>query len=339
MKDYKNGFDKNENIEEGAESGKKKFKFFRNIYNKDGPGVEKDEIKAMEDPSLINFFKLVKRKFGRLVSVNALYLLANFPIIFFLIQMSGYVRTEFSANTYSMFPVIYGTSLFEPSSPAVASLMGIFGRVTSGYAHTTLSIILMLLSFSVVFTFGPANVGTTYILRNMAREEPVFLWTDFKYAVKRNIKQALPMGIIDAVLIFLLVYDIAWFNVNINHSSLVTPMLIISWAALLLYFFMRLYIYLMIVTFDLKLTKILKNAAFFAILGFKRNFMALLGIVVMVVLTLGLCIFFLPIGIVIPFTIMFSLGGFMGVYAAYPKIKQIMIDPYYAEHPGEVPNV
>lgn len=321
---------------EGTEK-KKKFKIFRNIYDKDGPGVEKDEVKAMEDPSLINFFKLLKRKLGRLVTVNAMYLLANFPFIFFIILMSGYVMDEFAANAYSVYPTLYGVSLFESGSPAVASLLGIFGRVTTGYAYNLPSIILACLSCLIVFTFGCANVGTTYILRNMVREEAVFLWTDFKYAIKRNWKQALPMGIIDSLLIALLVYAISFYNVNINNGGVTVPFLIISWAALILYFFMRLYIYLMIVTFDLKLSKILKNAAFFAILGFKRNIMVLFGVVILAVLTLGLCILFLPIGIIIPFTILFSLGGFMGTYAAYPKIKQIMIDPYYNDHPEEKP--
>lgn len=331
-----NDYNRDNNENEGGEK-KKKFKLFRNIYDKDGPGVDKDEIKAMEDPSLFNFFKLLKRKFGRLITVNALYLAGNFPFVFLIIMMSGYVMNEFSANAYSVFPSLYGVSLFEPESPAVASLMGIFGRVTTGYAHNTASIILLCLSLLIVFTFGCTNAGTTYILRNMVREEAVFLWSDFKYAIKRNWKQALPMGIIDSLLIVLLVRAIAFYNVNINAGGVAVPFLIISWAALLLYFFMRLYIYLMIVTFDLKLTKILKNAAFFAILGFKRNIMVLFGVVILAVLTLGLCIIFLPIGIIIPFTILFSLGGFMGTYAAYPKIKQIMIDPYYADHPDEKP--
>lgn len=329
-------FDRNSPENEGGEE-KKKFKLFRNFYDKDGPGVDKDEVKAMEDPSLVNFFKLLKRKFGRLVAVNALYLLGCFPFIFFVVLMSGYIMDEFSANAYTVFPTLYGVSLFEPDSPAVASLLGIFGRVTTGYAHNTASIVLVCLTFLIVFTFGFANTGTTYILRNMVREEPVFLWSDFTYSIKKNWKQALPMGIIDSLLIALLISAISFYNVNINSGGLMVPFLIISWAALIMYFFMRLYIYLMIVTFDLKLSKIFKNAAFFAILGFKRNIMALLGIALVGIFTIGLCVYILPLGIVIPFLCLFSLMGFISVYAAYPKIKQIMIDPYYAEHPDEKP--
>ena len=328
--------DFDENTDELEEKKKKKFRLFRG-YDLDGPGVDKDEVKAMDDPSVINFFKLLKRKFGRLVAVNAMYLVANFPFIFFVILMSGYVMKEFSANTYTAFPTLYGVSLFEPDSPAVASLMGIYGRVTTGYAHTVASIILTCLSLLIVFTFGFANTGTTYIVRNMVREEPVFLWSDFFYAIKRNWKQALPMGILDAVLIALLVYAISFYNVNINTVGMAVPFLIISWAALILYFFMRLYIYLQIITFDMKLTKILKNAVFFAILGFKRNIMALIATAIIGILTIGLMLYIMPIGIIIPFLCLFSLLEFIGVYAAYPKIKEVLIDPYYAEHPDEAP--
>jgi len=329
--------ERDERTEDVEENPKKKFRLFGNIYAKDGPGVEKDELKAMEDPSLVHYFKLLKRKFSKLFSVNLLYILGNFPIIFFFLQYLEVFREEFAANTYSIYPTLYGVSLFD-KSPATSTLLGVFGRVTPGYAHTTASIVLLCLSLLVIFTFGLVNVGTTYILRSMVREEPVFLLSDFKYAVKRNLKQGFIMGIIDVAIMGLLVYDLLWFNLNSAVGAYMTIMLIVSWGLFFLYFFMRLYIYLMIITFDLKLTKILKNAAFFAILGFKRNFMALLAVVLLAVLTLGLMFTFMPLGVVIPFTVLFSLGGFTGVYCAYPKIKQVMIDPYYAEHPDEDPD-
>ena len=37
----------------------------------------------------------------------------------------------------------------------------------------------------------------------------------------------------------------------------------------------------------------------------------------------------LPVGLVLPVIFLISLTTFMGIYAAYPKIKEIMIDPYY----------
>ena len=42
-----------------------------------------------------------------------------------------------------------------------------------------------------------------------------------------------------------------------------------------------------------------------------------------------LLITFFPVGVLLPVMFLVSLTTFMGVYAAYPKIKEIMIDPYY----------
>ena len=322
---------RDEDTVENDGSQKKRFRLFGR-GDKDGPGVEKDEIRAMEDPSLVNFFKLFRRKVGRIFSINMLYIFGNFPIVFLLLHYAQY--KEFSANTYSLFPALYGTSLFE-KSPAMAGLLGVFGRVSTGYAQTFWSIFFLCLFGLILFTFGPVNVGTTYLLRSMVREEPVFFWQDFFYAIKKNLRQGLIMGVIDVLMIGMLAYDILFFNVNIGRGGLITPMLIVSWAMVILYFFMRLYIYLMIITFDLSLIKIIKNALFFAILGFKRNFMVLLGCAVMLIITYELLTFILPLGVAIPLFFLFGIGGFMGVYAAYPKIKEIMIDPYYKAHPDE----
>ena len=37
----------------------------------------------------------------------------------------------------------------------------------------------------------------------------------------------------------------------------------------------------------------------------------------------------------LPFVLTFATCAYIGVYAAYPKIKEIMIDPYYNENGEE----
>ena len=95
------------------------------------------------------------------------------------------------------------------------------------------------------------------------------------------------------------------------------------------------------VTFNLKVSKIIKNSLIFSLLGFKRNLVAFLGILILTLIEL-LCVLgvggiLLPFGIALPFLILFSAFAYMKVYAAYYKIKEIMIDPYLAEHPEEAP--
>ena len=94
------------------------------------------------------------------------------------------------------------------------------------------------------------------------------------------------------------------------------------------------------VTFDLSVFKMIKNALIMALVGMKRNILALIGCAVLI----GLEIIFIfsaggilvSIGIALPLAIMFSAMAYMKVFAAYYEIKKKMIDPYYASHPEEL---
>ena len=212
-----------------------------------------------------------------------------------------------------------------------AALYGIFGvQAEVGYP-TTWTYIMYGLSALVLFTFGFVNVGTTYIIRNMIKGEPIFMWDDFWYAIKRNWKQGLIMGIIDVVVSLLVCYDIVFFYYNTGVSGMMNFMFYAAILLAALWFWMRFYIYLVMITFDLSIFKILKNALIFSLVGFKRNFMATLGIAVMVGLTYTIMLLYLPLGIIIPFVLLFADCTFMACYAAWPKIKEIMIDPYYTD--------
>lgn len=136
-------------------------------------------------------------------------------------------------------------------------------------------------------------------------------------------------GIIDCVLCFMIAYNIIWYNANASVNTMMLLFLFMTWGMLVLYGMMRMYIYLMMITFDLSLPKLLKNAVFFAALGIKRNLLAVLGIVIMIALVYTLASFYLPFAMIIIATLFFSSSALMGAYAAYPKIKEVMIDPYY----------
>ena len=168
--------------------------------------------------------------------------------------------------------------------------------------------------------------------------EPVFTWTDFWYAVKRNWKQALPFGIIDIAINGILIFNIG--SMMLTGSEFFTSMMFwCNVVIFVLYFIMRYYIYIQMVTFRLSVTKILKNSMIFALLGVKRNILALLGITLILVFEV---MFFMvtalqPVAVAAPLAVLFSTLAYMKVYAAYFKIKEIMIDPYKAEHPEIYP--
>ena len=93
------------------------------------------------------------------------------------------------------------------------------------------------------------------------------------------------------------------------------------------------------VTFKLSVFKILKNSLIFSLLGFKRNVLAFLGIIfcifIVIIFLFGVGGILVPLAIAAPLAMLFATMAFMKVYASYFKIKEIMIDPYLAEHPEE----
>ena len=194
----------------------------------------------------------------------------------------------------------------------------------------------MLIAVSVIFlliTFGWQNAGSTYILRSMVRGEPVFLFTDYFYAVRRNLKQGFLMGVIDLVAMGLLVFDFIYFSSTASGFWNDIGFFLIG-AMVIIYFFMRFYIYLMLITFELPIRKILKNAFIFVMLGIKRNLMALLGIALVIAVNVALFLLFrlTPLGVAIPLMVailhFLAVASFTAAYAAYPVIDRYMIAPY-----------
>lgn len=304
----------------------RKFKLFD--FNRDGKGVEKDEVDG--PPNLATFFKKYKRKFSRLLSVNIFMVLGNFPLFFAGLAIAGYGSIQSTAASSPLFAAVHGISRFDPS-PVTAALAGIYGLQTPLTAYSTGSFILFGLSLLTLFTFGPTNVGTTYILRNLIKGDPVFMWSDFWYSIKRNLKQSLLLGMLDLIVSFLLIFNIRFYFSNLNNTFQTGLMFYISLAMLILYFYMRFYMYILLITFDLSILKILKNSLIFSILGFKRNLMATLGMLVLAALNFIVFVYIPPLGIVLPLVLTLSNGAFMSTYAAYYKIKELMIDPYYKE--------
>lgn len=306
---------------------KEKYNIFSR-FAKDGKGVEKDETPICDEPTLKNFFVFLGRKLNQLLSVNIMMIIGNFPIFFLLLAMSGYLSIHLTSPSFVAFAPLYGVTFFD-KSPATAALWTVFSRQSNVTVLSGADKVLLCIGALVILTFGLVRIGVTYIIRNMFRGEPVFLMHDFFYAIRKNLKQGLIYGILDVVISGLLVYDIVFFNLNYNISTVTNVMFYMSLCLAMLYFFMRHYIYIMIITFDLPLLKMFKNALLFTILGIKRNIMVFLGTVAVALIEVFLLNLYFPLAMIFPFVIVPALLVTIGTYGVYPKIKEIMIDPYY----------
>ena len=313
--------------ETGEETPKKKRKIF-NIFDwfyRDGKVDEKDDIKALENPTFANFFRLMWKKLGKLMSANLIMVFGNFPIIFLLLASSGILSKTSVAPLYQAWAPLAGISLFQDDA-VTSALLGIYGVHTEINVINTPTRVFFLLGLLIIFTWGFTKVGTTYIYRNLMSGEAVFPFSDFIYIIKRNIKQSLLFGIIDVILISVFGYNLYFLISNYASSTMNAVMLFMTVAMAIVYFFMRPYVYIMIFTFDLSMGQIIKNALYFVILGVKRNFAVLGGTLLLAALNYALFLIITPIGIILPFVITLSIADFAGVYGAYPKILQYMVD-------------
>lgn len=300
---------------------KKKFNIF-DWYFKGGKDNDKFDINALEKPSIVNFFKVLWKKLGKLFSANILFIFANFPIFFFLLALSGFFSENVTSPVYHSWGPLYGAMGFE-NTASTSIFSGILGFHTETVMLNTATKVLFGLTLLLFFTMGFAKVGTTYLYRNLMSGEPTFPFSDFFYVIKRNIKQSLILGFIDMFFIGSFAFSI--YVLWGSTSTMDSVMFVFSIAMFIVYSFARPYAYIMVFTFDLKLGKIIKNALYFIILGIKRNICALIGVVLVVLINVGIYFIFQPLGIILPFIITIAICDFIGVYAAYPVILKYML--------------
>ncbi len=293
-----------------------------------GKGLTKEEI--AQPRTLSRFFRFYSTHFNMMVALNIFAFLGNFPILFGIFALTGNLNVNTTAPASSLFAPLYGVMKLSGQSPVNAALFGIHGIQADVSLPTTATYIFLGLTLLVFFTFGIVNLSSVYVMRNIVKGDPSMMLHDIKYSIKRNWKQGMLLGILDLLIIGVIAYDLLIFylsSASAFYSFLFGVMFIIA----MLYCMMRPYMYIMLVTFDLSLWKIIKNAFIFSILGFKRNAVAFFASLAVWALDYVILMAVFPLGIILPIMFLVSLTTFMGVYAAYPKVKEIMIDPYYVD--------
>jgi len=290
-----------------------------------GKGLTKEEI--AQPRTLSRFFRFYSTHFNVMFALNIFAFLGNFPLLFGMFALTGNLNINSSAPASSLFAPLYGVMQFEGMNPVTAALFGVHGMQAPVSMPTTATYVFFGLTLLTFFTFGLVNLASVYVMRNIVKGDPSMFLSDVKYAIKRNWKQGMLLGILDLLFIGIIIYDLLIFRLSTGsfYSFLFGIMVVVA----MLYSMMRYYMYIMLVTFDLSLWKIIKNAFIFSMLGFKRNIVAFLASLAVWALDYLLLNVFFPLGVILPVMFLVSLTGFMGVYAAYPKVKEIMIDPYY----------
>ncbi len=179
-------------------------------------------------PSL--FFDMLRIHFSGLFSLNLLYILFCIPAI---------------AWTLLNFAVLTEAGAAESSVSAVSSLIPTY-------------LILMIPCLGLA---GAAAPGLMYVLRNWARDQHAFMFSDFKDQIKGNWKNGLVVGLLNGFLTLTAYVGYMFYGQQMASSLffIVPQMLVIMLC--IFWWMMNMVVYTMMVTYDMKLGQLLRNSA------------------------------------------------------------------------------
>lgn len=296
-------------------------------FNKPGKGITKAQAQMTDNDGLSGFFRMYKDRFWSLSSLNLLFIAANFPIFFAIAAFTGNFNLETTSPVSPLFAPFFGISQYG-DTPFISSLFSVIGTNATMSVPSLTTNILWGLSLLIILTVGLSNTGVTYVLRGFVRSEPVYILSDFIDAVKKNFKQGLILGVLDCLFTFVLVYGIMTYYINAG-TYMVNVMLFAEILLFILFLTMRFYMYMIMITFDLSIFKILKNSFIFALIGFKRNFVVWFATILIGIFSFYIFFAIPTLGVALPVIITITTLMFITAFTTYPVIKRYMIDPYY----------
>ncbi len=198
---------------------------------------------SLPDSRVKLFFDMLRIHFGGLCAVNLIYLLFCLPALLWTgINASLFMSAEADLSMAS------GNLMFY--------LIGMVPCLTIA---------------------GVGAPGLMYVVRNWARDQHSFLISDFKDAVKGNWKQGLVIGLINGISLLVSYVGIMYYSqmtassiVWVIPETLVVMMLALWWMINML-------IYPMMVTYDMTLKVLIRNAALIALARLPWSILFLLG--------------------------------------------------------------
>lgn len=273
---------------------------FGGNFSKEGPGISKN---APEKNRFFLFFELLGRKFTKLIPLNIIYFVTLLPLILGIILS-----------------VTFNPQILSDGNVYMENLSKLPIFIFTG---DIIGLILIIVS---IFITGPATCGFTYVLRNMQRQEHTWILSDFREQFAKNYKQGVIMSIIDvfAAIVLYVAYCFYAYSMPAMMSGSIAIAALGQYFIIVisvLFIVMHYYIYTMIVTFDMKLKDIFKNAVIFSLAKLPLN----IFISIILIAAVLVSIWYFLIGALCAVIISLALLGFIIVYSVYPTIERSMI--------------
>ncbi len=310
--------------------------FLSNRYLREGPGVYPEDL---DQGPFTRFFGILGRKFWKICTLNLMYVLFSLPVLALSILLAPSLL-RFLAPTLTVESL---TAFF--ARPEFAESL-VDGVTPESFAHTTLLMLYTLFIFFQTamawFVIGPVHAGMTYVLRNFSREEHAFVWSDFWEHARKNLKQATASGLLSMVISIALVVSYGFYRAQIGPDFFRLLMVGFLFVIFAVFTVMQMYIYPMMVTFELPLKNLYKNAfLFFTLRLFPNLGLLLLSLVLNLVIPLALVFFLQLLGfylVILYFVVLgFGLQFLMTNFYVYQQLDRFMIQRLAEDEQAEAP--
>lgn len=242
--------------------------FFSPDYETPGAGVPENE---PQKPGPIRYFIVSGRKFWDMVVLNLLYFLFSLPAI----------------AVYTLIGLLFLGNAGDAVGGALAAegMTDIQILELKAAVHIVLSVGFGFLMTALLGSGAP-RAGLSFVLRNYSREEHAFLWSDFLENTKKNLGKGTVIFLIDVLFTFIICLDIASYGGAGTFWGLIASY--IALFIFIIYILMHPYIYMILVTFGLKLKAAYKNAFMLTAVKIFQNAGCLVLAVVMTLVILEL---------------------------------------------------
>ena len=295
-----------------------------------------------EHGPIYNFFYSFWTHIRTLMGANVLVIVFNIPMMFLAYAFSLFIlpvmNSTFNVNNFVKL-------LVENGVVGNATLGNdIHGEDAAVQMYFLLIVFcVMFLITSCLFCIGPFQAGFSQIYRNLRRQNGVFFFDDLKEGIKTNLKQSLIVMFIGMIVTALDLFAAAFY---LNIQNKIGPFIAAFFIAFFFVFMLvQNMVYQLMVSRDLSIKNLYRNAFLFFLLKFGPCFL-ILGIMVLFLmvipfvlllstsyLTLGIYVFFYAFLVVtfIQYLVAFFTGELINEYMPAPKTE----DDEYSEESDE----
>ena len=241
--------------------------FDRFYYGKAG----KADYTEMDMPKtrLSLFFQVFRERFFDLIKVNFLQIIFWIPFLMWTMINIGAIQT-----------------IDMPGIEAGANVSAEVMSTVSGYV-----VVWLIGLIPCILITGPSSAGSAYLMRNWARDQHAFLFSDFKDAFKSNFKQALGISAMTCILPVVIYTAMVYYSQMAGGNMLMCIPMVVVLSVGFMWALMLPLLYAMMVGYVMGFKTLLKSAFLMAAASLPKMMLArLLTMIPLAVLVIGMYI-------------------------------------------------